>query len=128
METSRSVNEIVKEWESMGLLNGINDEIKKKNTSMLYEKMAQYLLSKESSIKNEFENAAFAIIFRVILTNGSWNGPFIPKEIEEVYNSYYESFSNSNDTTAEACLKTAEHFSKNKSENKPKNGRIPSVC
>lgn len=22
----------------------------------------------------------------------------------------------------------AEHFSKNKSENKPKNGRIPSVC
>ena len=113
----------------MGILSGLkNDEIAKQNAANLYEKMAKYLLEKEKPSNNEFENAAFAIIYRVILLDGTWNGPFIPKEIEETYNNFYGTQSVSIDNTADACAKTADYYATNKGIKKPKNGRIPRVC
>lgn len=122
---------VYERWEALGLLRGFkDDEIKKKNAAELYEKMAKYLLSKESHIANSFEEAAFAIIYRVLLLDGVWNGPFIPSEIEETYKSFCNSNNPNLDEEANACAKTAEHYATNKkvSKKKPKNGGIFSVC
>jgi len=124
-----NIEEVVDRWEKLGLLTVFkNDNQRKRNAAELYEKMAKYLLEKEGHIKNDFENAAFPIICRVIKVDGSWNGPFIPSEIEDTYNNFYESKVVSIDNTKDACLKTAEKYIKNNKEKKPRNGRIPSIC
>ena len=123
-------NEVYEKWETLGLLGGFKgDEIKKKNAAELYEKMAKYLLSKEGHIAPSFDEAAFAIIHRVLLLDGVWNGPFIPSEIEETYKSFCNSDNPDLDEKVNACSKTAEHYATNKkiSKKKPKNGGIPSI-
>lgn len=128
MENNKNTDEIVERWEKLGLLSNFkNDNQRKINASELYEKMAKYLLGKEGHIKNEFDNAAFAIICRVIIVDGHWEGPFIPSEIEEAYNNFYESRELSLDNTFDACIKTANKYIKNNKEKKPKHGGIPSI-
>lgn len=114
-------------WEQTGLLEPFKtDEVKKKNVAKMYSKMANYILTEEPNAQ-EFETAAFAIICRVMKDGGEWNGPFIPKEILQTYRNYYSSIVSSDDKVAEACKKTAEYYSMNKDENKPKNGGISSI-
>lgn len=124
-----NIEEVVDRWEKLGLLTTFkNDNQRKRNAAELYEKMAKYLLEKDGHIKNDFENAAFPIICRVIKIDGQWTGPFIPSEIEETYNNFYNTETLSKDRTYTACVKTAEKYIINNREKKPKNGRIPSIC
>lgn len=119
--------EILQRWEVTGLLDEIGNETSKKNAATLYQKMAEYLISKENNIKNNFEVAALPIIYIVIKANNSWNGPFIPSEIERKYCEFYESINYPCDKEAEASKKTSDYYSMNKGKKKPKNGGIPSI-
>ena len=122
------IDDIVDRWKKIGLLESFKDDnIKARNAAELYEKMAEYLINKETPAKFDFETSAFPIICRVIKSDGMWNGPFIPSEIEDVYADFYEK-QISSDKSLDACMKTAEHYIKYKRENNPKNGRIPSIC
>lgn len=120
---NESINDLVERWELIGLLKGLKKYSKKKNAAKLYDKMAKYLIKKETPIRNEFENAAFAIIHRVIKSDGIWNGLFIPKEIEDTYNNFFDSRTK----VFEACKKTADYYSMYNYKKKPKNGGIPSI-
>lgn len=119
-------NNVYERWETLGLLKQFkDDDIKKKNAAELYEKMAKYLLSKDRRVVNSFEEAAFAIVYRVMLLDGVWNGPFIPSKIEETYKSFCNSNNPDLDEKVNACAKTSEHYAINKkvSKKKPKKWR-----
>lgn len=112
----RSEKEVIEIWENLGLLEGLNDS-KKKTCAMYYEKMAEALIKFEN-IKYEFENAAFAIVRRLI-TSGYKFDSFNPKEIYTVYCNEYEKITDPKyDKVAKASVETCDHFAKTK--NTPK--------
>lgn len=107
---------IVKRWETLGLLEGLDDS-EKKTCAIYYEKMAESLI-KFGNIKYEFDTAAFAIVRRLLKSGYKFDN-FNPREIYTVYCNEYEKITDTKyDKVAKASVETCNHFAKIK--NTPK--------
>jgi hypothetical protein len=113
----RSEKEIIETWEKMGLLKDL-EYTEKKTAAIYYEKAAMALI-KWDDIKYEFDNAAFAIIYKLAKRGYKFDN----FNISEIYAIYCNEYEKSNDPkikdrVANAAAATCDYFAK--TENKPK--------
>lgn len=113
----RSEKEIIETWEKMGLLKDLK-YTEKKTAAIYYEKAAMALI-KWDDIKYEFDNAAFAIIYKLAKRGYKFDN----FNISEIYAIYCNEYEKSNDPkikdkVANAASATCDYFAK--TENKPK--------
>ena len=114
---NRSEKEIIETLDRLGLLKDLNDS-EKRLAAIYYEKAAIAMLSWDE-IKHEFDNAAFAIIYKLAKRGYKFDN-FNITEMYSVYCNEYEKVVDPKfkDTAAKAAKATCDYFSKK--ENKPK--------